>query len=120
MTFPFPSLALLLPISWKMATFTFPHQEWIARTLERSDFDVVSMKAFPVIYGAKKLLGQLGVCSQKFKATRDPALAELKAGLRRRMEKLTSEIEANVELGTGLCFGMDYIVEAKRRVHQSS
>ena len=77
---------------------------------------MVSTKAFPVIYGPKKLFGQLGVCSQKFKVTRDPALAELKSALKKRIEKLTSEIESNAELATGLCFGMDYIVEAKRRV----
>jgi len=35
--------------------------------LEQSGFEIVSQKAFPVIYGARKLTGQLAVCTQKMK-----------------------------------------------------
>lgn len=75
--------------------------------------EIVKSQAFPVIYGAKKLIGQLNVCTQKFKITPDPALIELQAALKKRVEGLTREIKANIELQTGLCFGMDYVVEAK-------
>ena len=88
-------------------------QEWIERTLQAAGMQVVRAASLPTVYGADKLLGQLDVCQHKLDMAGAAVSTAVRAGLEARVAELSAAIRADPELAVGLCFGQDWVVEAR-------
>lgn len=86
--------------------------DWVVRSLERADYEIVDATSLPIVYGPRFINGQLDVCQRKLPLFRDRGLASA-------MEATIAELRTRAlkihEAEGGIRFGEDWIVSARAR-----
>lgn len=85
---------------------------WIARTLERAGYELLSERRFPISYGQRYLDGQLAMCRARLERLADRSLA---SALGAHLDATARDARAVLEREGALRHGEDHVLEARPR-----
>lgn len=94
--------------------------EWISRILEKSNYIVEEVQAFPIVWGKRALSKQLDLVDTKIKNALNKNIMIASSSSMTLLKELQQQVvqlrrllnENAVVNDIGVCFGMDYVVAA--------